>query len=305
MTKKEKEIREKVREELCSVREFDAFSYKGERYDYYVSDLKDNLIGENTMPDEHKEMFEKGSGSELKDSISPAKAKAIDSSSMLSYNFFRHVSTCPIIINDIEYNKVFFEVQLRTLNNSNMPANMDVVLVSKDKRSLLFIESKFLEYIDSDSIELGKSYKLIDSYYKDNSEKDDLHKMVLNFKNKRGHYNGGIKQNICHLIGISNLKHSRAAQEWFRKEHKNLAKLITNETDFKFLNIIFCPSNNEAKEKCENYVTDLKEFFEALPTSIKNYCYKTIINYRQLLEMSSVKQEIKDELIKRYINFHS
>ena len=145
-------IREAIRNELLQVRGFKPFSDGYNYNEYYVLNLEDNLIGGN-MTNRHREMFEKGSGGELHDT--PAKAKAIDSSSMLSYNFFRHIcEDCPVEIEGIKYNKVFFEVQIKTLKKGS-PANMDVVLMSEDKNTVLFIESKFLEYLDSGSVKFS------------------------------------------------------------------------------------------------------------------------------------------------------
>ena len=214
-------LREKVREELIEYWKggFDKYKYSDD-YKYYVNDINKNLIGGN-MDDAHRNMFENGSGSELKDT--PAKAKAIDSSSMLSYNFFRNINkNCTLKIDHIEYDKVFFEVKLPTLRSSNAPANMDVVLVSKDGKDALFIESKFLEYLEYDSVDLAKSYSKDDSsYFTDNKETEALLGMSKKYENKKGlRYNYGIKQNICHLIGISNLKQSQNAKEKFTKTYE-------------------------------------------------------------------------------------
>ena len=160
-------LREKVREELIKYWKggFDKYKYSDD-YKYYVNDINKNLIGGN-MDDAHRKMFENGSGSELKDT--PAKAKAIDSSSMLAYNFFRNINDkCTIAIDHVEYNKVFFEVKLQTLKGSSTPANLDVVLVSKDKQTVLFIESKFLEYLENGAAEFSDSYTKEDSYFIDN-----------------------------------------------------------------------------------------------------------------------------------------
>ena len=235
-----KKIREIVREELIQERDCKQFSNE---YRFYVNDLSDNLIG-GEMSVEHKQMFDDASGSELKDKLVPAKAKAIDSSSILSYNFFRHINKeCSIEIDKIRYNNVVFEVQLRTLKASSKPANIDVALISEDKKTVLFIESKFLEYLENDSIKLSDSYRDKNNYYKDNEEVEDLLKMSGSFTIKE-RYNYGIKQNICHLIGISNLSKSEKAKDWFEKTYTDSpVSEILNADSYKFMNIIFSPSN--------------------------------------------------------------
>lgn len=305
-------LREKVREELIEYWKggFDKYKYSDD-YKYYVNDINKNLIGGN-MDDAHRNMFENGSGSELKDT--PAKAKAIDSSSMLSYNFFRNINkNCTLKIDHIEYDKVFFEVKLPTLRSSNAPANMDVVLVSKDGKDALFIESKFLEYLEYDSVDLAKSYSKDDSsYFTDNKETEALLGMSKKYENKKGlRYNYGIKQNICHLIGISNLKKSEKAKKKFAKTYEkqwNNYSAILNAENYQFMNIIFHPSFPEASQEAEKYIKELDNFQKDLPSDIKKYTRSPfVMTYRNLFDLLSdqLQDEIREELENRYINFHS
>ncbi len=313
-------LREQVREELLEYWKggFDKYKYSDD-YKYYVNDINKNLIGGN-MDDAHRKMFENGSGSELKDT--PAKAKAIDSSSMLAYNFFRNINDkCTITIDHVEYNKVFFEVKLQTLKGSSTPANLDVVLVSKDKQTVLFIESKFLEYLENGAAEFSDSYTKEDSYFIDNKvDVKDLLKMSNIFENNRGHYNYGIKQNICHLIGISNLKNSPTAQKWFsntykKGEYKDVytdydIKVFLGAKTYRFMNVLFCPTDEDAKKAYDRYETDLRKFYDKLPANFKKtYIHEEsfIMNYREIFDLLSDKlqDEIRKELMNRYINFHS
>lgn len=305
-------LREKVREELIEYWKggFDKYKYSDD-YKYYVNDINKNLIGGN-MDDAHRNMFENGSGSELKDT--PAKAKAIDSSSMLSYNFFRNINeNCTLKIDHIEYDKVFFEVKLPTLRSSNAPANMDVVLVSKDGKDALFIESKFLEYLEYDSVDLAKSYSKDDSsYFTDNKETEALLGMSKKYENKKGlRYNYGIKQNICHLIGISNLKKSEKAKKKFAKTYEkqwNNYSAILNAENYQFMNIIFHPSFPEASQESEKYIKELDNFQKDLPSDIKKYTRSPfVMTYRNLFDLLSdqLQDKIREELENRYINFHS
>ena len=45
--------------------------------------------------------------------------------------------------------------------------------MSEDKNTVLFIESKFLEYLDSGSVKFSDSYGKKESYYEDNDEEND------------------------------------------------------------------------------------------------------------------------------------
>ena len=262
------DLREIVREELKKNRDYIPFS---DGYKFYVKDINENIIG-GKMSDEHIKMFDDASGSELKDKIVPAKAKAIDSSSILSYNFLRHINEeCTLEIDDIKYNKVIFEVQLKTLQTSRMPANIDAALISEDEKTVLFIESKFLEFLRNDSDTLSKSYKEKKNYFDDNKEVENLLAMSKAFTCDKKRYNYGIKQNICHLIGISNLSKSRKAKECFEKTYKDSPTMkILNADSYRFMNIIFSPSYERAQEKCETYIKQLQDFKDSLPKTIKN-----------------------------------
>ena len=301
-----KDIRNLVREELKNgLDQFEPFS---EKYQFYFKDYKDNLVSKE-MSQAHKDMFDGGSGGEFIDTVVPAKAKAIDSSSMLAYNFFCNIDEQhPIEINGVTYYKVFFEVQLKTLPNSNYPANVDVVLLSKDSTKALFIESKFLEYLKYDSEELAKSYTDCESYYKDNEERSSLVEMARNFHNEKGRYNG-IKQNICHLIGISNLRCSNKAREWFAKQYKGKGQSeILKAKEYYFMNVLFNPKNEQASDLYDKYKKDLKQFY--IPEDIKNEYINEqfIMTYKKLFEIlvehNIIDTTTKDKLYQRYIQFH-
>ena len=82
-------LRTKIREEL--IKGIDNKNLLDKRFQYYFSEFGHNLI--KGMNEDHEKMFRDGSGNELEDKLIPAKARAIDSSSMLSYNFFRNLKS--------------------------------------------------------------------------------------------------------------------------------------------------------------------------------------------------------------------
>ena len=172
-------------------------------------------------------MFLDGDGNEL-----VSKACAVNSSSMLGYNFFHWINNeSPITIDSIEYDEVLFEVKIPVLDGTT-PANMDIVL-KNGHGDYLFIESKFLEYLRSCSFEISESYKKPDKYYCiKNREK--WPEFIANYNHGiRGQYWDGIKQEICHMIGLSN---------WL--EHKTgIGNGINyNETGtIRFINLVFEP----------------------------------------------------------------
>lgn len=83
-----------------------------------------------------------GSGNEAE------KITVLLSSSLCCLLFFYNIKEKPIEIdlgnnNIVRFNRAFFEVQNEVINNTS---NVDVVLVSENKKTVLFLESKFAEY---------------------------------------------------------------------------------------------------------------------------------------------------------------
>lgn len=169
------------------------------------------------ITDNDKERFDEafgivisGVGGEL------TKINSAISSSLLSLLFFYKLfklsddSTLCIKIGGKEYNKVFFEVRNKCVG---FPSCVDVVLQSTKEKTLLFLESKFTEYIGgvSNAETYGKSYF---DLYNDNIikgllenqgieiDKSSKGELVLKCKNGERKYIEGIKQSICHLIGL-------------------------------------------------------------------------------------------------------
>ena len=298
-----KDLRNDFRDQLLNGNENKVpFSSK---YKYYVKDLQDNLFCE--MGKEHVEMFEKGNGSELQDQ--PAKAKAIDSSSMLSYNFFSWIDkTHTLTLNNTIYNKVFFEVKLATLETRGFPANMDIVLVSEDNKTALFIESKFTEYLESTTRELSASYKDKSKYFDDNEQIDDIVSFIGQNNIIKGKCQYGIKQNICHLIGISNLKYSVKARKRFLKTYNNKYNCILDAENYIFKNLIFNPNMSEAHDMFESYCKDLNTLLEKLPTSLRKFTDNNFIMtygelYHRMID-SCLEENRRDYLFRRYICYH-
>jgi len=303
-------LRTKIRKKLIDG--VDNKDFLDKNFQYYFTEYGHNLI-KGMMDDNHEKMFRDGSGNELEDKLIPAKARAVDSSSMLSYNFFRNIDdNHSIIINGIEYNKCLFEVKLPTLTTRGGSANIDVVLLSKDEIHVLFIESKFLEYLESDSTELADSYKKLDSFYADNKESEGLCKMCKSYKVQNGHYNYGIKQNICHLVGISNLFNSEKAKEKFKQLNAKCLKesdidiMKSGKTSFSLIDVLFVPNDEEAIKKYIEYENDITEFVDGVPEELKRYIPETfVMNYREIYSlMQGFDTETMNWLYHRYIQFH-
>ena len=187
----------------------------------YFNSFLDNVYA-NQMDSKFQKMFNKGSGNELH-----SKAEAIHSSSMLAYNFFHWIDDASgFDYNGINYTNVFFEVRMKTLKNSNSPANMDIVLSDKEHKHLLFIESKFTEYCETKKWDLSDSYKNENSFNND-VRWDEIIKEIKDAvkSSKSCKYKDGIKQLTTHLFGIANLCNDEALA-WFKKN--NILQLVVN-----------------------------------------------------------------------------
>lgn len=284
----------------------------------YFLNVMDNVF-HKTMDVEYKKMFLNGSGNEL-----TGKACAIHSSSMFAYNFYHWISEeTPLVLDSHRYTRVYFEVQLPTLMGST-PANMDVVLeeIHPDgKRTLLFIESKFTEHFknansdmlkmrnNSYSVEKSRSYK----YFTYNSKRvQDWRNLIAEFADKSktssGYYDG-IKQEICHLIALSNLKNDDDAREAYNANYESNDVLhpdITGEEDFLFYNVLFdaSPEFNES-DRYSEYEKLYKEFKSYTEEhGLDNGITSSIHTYKEIYDAipESLSEE-KEYLNNRYMRF--
>lgn len=165
------------------------------------------------------------------DGYEAKRIRTLHSSALLCLLCFYGVSESKpldLTINDhrLRFTKSFFEIKNPVLekedsNGQRHCSNMDVKLEGIDTKSgknvVLFLESKFSEYLT-----FGKYSNISNEVYKDVHEKlsDSLKEMELMFKgmdNKPGyselvsregktrHYAGGIKQMISHFLGVKNV----------------------------------------------------------------------------------------------------
>lgn len=143
----------------------------------------------------------------------------LHSSALLALLCFSHVSTDnPLLINGVAYEQCWFEVQNRVYDR---PSSIDIVLKANDG-TLLFLESKFTEYLHSDSPNIA--YKYFDFYkvilpllpgcplqmvFPKTWTENGVNILGLGLipKSKADRYTdlylGGIKQCFSHLIGLA------------------------------------------------------------------------------------------------------
>ncbi|MGN1343144.1 MAG: hypothetical protein ACI4U3_01095 [Traorella sp.] len=156
-----------------------------------------------------------GDGKELK------RISTLHSSSLCALLFFYNVTDDhPLIIkiNEQEYSFTYsrFEFQ-NSVIKGRKPSNMDVVLVGRNasgKHVILFLESKFSEYIESVSKHLDIANEYLYQEYSKTIYTKELKKLGFSFKKTNETtftieselpcYLEGIKQMISHFIGVNN-----------------------------------------------------------------------------------------------------
>jgi hypothetical protein len=165
-----------------------------------------------------------GTGDELK------KITTLHSSSLCALLFFFNVDNKKLVIpslSEYEFTESYFEFQNKVIRS---PSNIDVVLLGKNiktgKKVILFLESKFSEYITGTGIK-----KVSQSYFKSGSPSFPIYDFIannniFNFNKEKGFcdsekYNEGLKQMISHYYGIRNFMEGD-----FFKKNENVYKNI-------------------------------------------------------------------------------
>lgn len=195
----------------------------------------------------------------------------------IARDFFEWVSAeRPITLNGSSYDKVYFDVKFPVFAKTtdgqpyNQPANMDVVLISDDCLAMQCITSCHTEHMHKQAANFADAYFKPSCYYKDNPYRTSFIKCALRYNEKKNGYFAGIKQNISHIIGITNILHDVDALAWFKAnnpfiESEVLAQINQN-TEMIFTNLLYyCPEigtdiygDIHAEEK--NYPYLLAEF---------------------------------------------
>jgi hypothetical protein len=159
---------------------------------------------------QHFERQISGTGKEIN------KIYSIESSSRLALLCFQGISSeanqsLSLQIEGVNYHftKCYFEVKNKVIT---LPSNIDIFLYDEKQKTLLYLESKFTEYIrdavtPKDYFTIGKTYAskyplLIQSLNKFiKKENEDSYEITVNEMIKH-QYKEGVKQMISHYIGV-------------------------------------------------------------------------------------------------------
>ena len=275
------------------------------------------------------DMFMSGDGHELEDytdtqgRIHLAHAKSIFSSSMLAYNFFHWICPeHPLTYFGTTFDKVYFEVKFPVMARTtkgrpvNRPSNMDVVLISDDCQTMFCFECKYTEHQHNQTAIFSDAYFKHSCYYQGNPYIPSFIQLALRYNEQKNGYFAGIKQNVSHLIGLSNIKHDTSALEWFKANNPfiepNVLSQINADTDIYFTNLLyFRPEEEialygEAQTDKTAYTYLLEEFaFEHLRGEIElEFIPCEIFNtYADLFAQvrSQMPKPLADYLDNRYV----
>lgn len=189
----------------------------------HTKQIADQLI--KIFDIEYKELFEdklkevcSGSGNEVR------KITTLTSSSLCALLFFYDVKKKPITIKlnnkSIQFNDVMFEFKNKVTENGG-PSNMDIVLISGSEKTILFLESKFSEYLFPGQENVRNTYKteFETEFYNENflsniglsfgkSNNNDYF-TIKSKEYKTSVYAAGIKQMISHFIGVRNFSKAK------------------------------------------------------------------------------------------------
>lgn len=258
-------------------------------------DFRQNIFG-GKMDEEFIQMFLDGDGNEL-----VSKACAVHSSSMLGYNFFHWISknnplTLKFEDKTIEYTKVLFEVKIPVLKGSR-PANMDIVLTNVNN-DILFIESKFLEYLNLGKFDISNTYKNDKKYYCNGEKWSDFISSSSLKTDEKKQYWSGIKQEICHLIGLTN---------WINEKTTIKDLTLDKERDIRFINLVFEPNKKYTEE--HNAFENYKKLYDYLHKKLHGLIPENItMSFKSYSDLwpnisNCVSEKLKDYLNNRYMKF--
>lgn len=224
------------------------------------------------------------------------KIMTLHSSSLASLLVFFSVSKdnpifMPINGKPEKFNDVRFEVKNKVDENSNNYSNIDIVLYGDN--CMLYLESKFSEYLGSGPVEVKEVEYYNDIYNRLEQTLSNAGVSLQTIKGKRcltgnngSFYCEGLKQMISHYLGLrTEIKIGYLAKEKRR--------IILGEILFNFGDKV-----SIGKKKMEAYSTAYSKLKEGLNNCVKEDEIKLEINdlttYQEVLLMKKNKEFLKN-----------
>ena len=272
-----------------------------------------------TITPEMRELFKSATGG---DGDEKSKILTLHSSSLLAFLCFYDLSNHPITIDETEYNEVMFEVKNDVINASlGKPSNIDVLLMGENRKKLLFLESKFTEYLSGGKVFLSPDrYKefydlLLDkldlpfkaSFNKVNHKPDKSHSepfvteeyCLINKNNVRtSEYIGGIKQAFSHLLGIA----TGPANKQLPENESYKMSLLENAEEIRFATIVFNCDNDKFK-KYDDLYKSVFENSDVIKGTIKDVLKKRelkltivphLLQYQEVFQANFLHDKVRE-----------
>ena len=242
----------------------------------------------------------------------------LHSSSLLAFLCFNGVANHPITIDGIVYDEVMFEVKNDVIDASlGKPSNIDVLLIGDNRKKLLFLESKFTEYLSGGKVTLSNKYR--DLYIKlqklnlpfnikfinvlqesDNSHKEpDIKEEIrLYTEEKTSEYLYGIKQAFSHLLGIA----TGPAKKQTKGNEDYTRSLLENADEIKFASIVFNCDNDKFK-KYDDLYKSVFENSDVIKGTIKDVLKKRelkltivphLLQYQEVFQANFLHDKVRE-----------
>lgn len=220
----------------------------------------------------------------------------LHSSSLIAYLMFGQITKeQPLVIRvndkDVKFTDVHFEVKNPIEDNDTHPSNVDVVL--SNNTTILFIESKFTEYLCRSRVaknisdnRYGNCFReLFNSFdgIKYNMGKDESSTMLVSSDGK-SHYIDGLKQVVAHYMGLE-----YASQKgWFGQKRENI-----NGRSLCFAEIVFDFGDEWSLKALDDYRTLYQKLVERLPHGDSIIVLPKIMTYQELFKCFNVEECIR------------
>ena len=239
----------------------------------------------------------------------------LHSSSLLAFLCFNDVANHPITIDGIVYDEVMFEVKNDVIDASlGKPSNIDVLLMGENRKKLLFLESKFTEYLSGGKVTLSphrykefysmltekNNFRFSAGYLPVNSKTDKSQKTqyALYKGKKTSEYLEGIKQAFSHLLGIA----TSPAKKQTKGNEDYTRSLLENADEIKFASIVFNCDNDKFKKYDDLYKSVfensdvIKETIkEVLPKSeIKLTIVPHLLQYQEVFQANFLHEKVRE-----------
>lgn len=242
------------------------------------------------------------------------KILTLHSSSLLAFLCFNDIANHPIKIDGTVYNEVMFEVKNNVINESGTPSNIDVLLMGENRKKLLFLESKFTEYLSGGKVKL--SPHRYEEFYSMLTEKNKFRfsagYLPVNYKTDKSQktqyylytdkepsqFLEGIKQAFSHLLGIA----TGPAKKQTKGNEDYTRSLLENADEIRFASIVFNCDNKKFEKYDELYKSVLKNseviletIKEVLPKSeIKLTIVPELLQYQKVFQDNNLSDEVRN-----------